>query len=581
MSCKKLTVAAVSPKISVGNVTKNCDEIINIIDGIKDKNIDVIAFPELTLCGCTCGDLFFHKTLIDACEKAITRVVDYSKKSSCHIIIGSPYRNDDSIYNSAFHIYKGEILQIVSKKNLSSVEKRWFASGFDKNSNVSNFKIIIGDDIYTDYSVTDFVIHIDASPALVTRYDYHKSFVKKYTENKNCAYIYASAGPNESTTDYVYSGACLIAENGKITAEGNRFSFDSEIIFCQIEVDKPNNNISPIIVDKYSVKPDDTHPFIPSDKETLMNRCKEIIEIQCTGLAKRMLHIHCNKLVLGISGGLDSTHALLVAVETMKKLNIPLENLVCITMPGFGTTNLTYTNACNLVKSLGATLLEISIKDACLKHFDDIGHDINFHDVTYENTQARERTQILMDYGNKIGAIVVGTGDLSELALGWCTYNGDHMSMYGVNASIPKTLMRHLVRYIADNSDENTCKILYSVLDTPVSPELLPLDKNGKMVQKTENTLGPYDVHDYFIYHFVRHKKTPIELLQMSVKAFKGLYTEEELKNWLSIFIRRFFNNQFKRSCMPDGVAVGSVSLSPRGSLIMPSDACYDEWLNF
>jgi NAD+ synthase (glutamine-hydrolysing) len=294
-----------------------------------------------------------------------------------------------------------------------------------------------------------------------------------------------------------------------------------------------------------------------------------------------MLHIHCNKLVLGISGGLDSTHALLVCVEAMKKLNIPLENLVCITMPGFGTTDLTYTNACNLVKALGATLLEISIKDACIKHFEDIGHDISIHNVTYENTQARERTQILMDYANKIGALVVGTGDLSELALGWCTYNGDHMSMYGVNASLPKTLMRYLVRHIADKSDINTSKILYSVLDTPVSPELLPLDKNGNMVQKTENTIGPYDVHDYFIYHFIRHHKSPSELLQMSLNAFKDIYTEENLKKWLEIFIKRFFNNQFKRSCMPDGVAVGTVSLSPRGSFIMPSDAHYDEWLNF
>ncbi len=577
---EKLKVAAVSPKISVGNVTKNCDEIINILNSIGSKNIDVIVFPELTLCGCTCGDLFFHTTLIDACEKALKRIIDYSINKTYHIVIGSPFKKDEYLYNSAFHIHKGEIIQIVSKKNLSSMEKRWFTTGVNKD-NESEFKIIIGDDLYYDNSVSDFVIHIDASPALVTSYHYLKSFVAKYTIDRNCAYVYASAGPNESTTDYVYSGACLIAEKGKFISEGNRFSFDSEIIINEIALDKPNDTVSPIIIDEYSVNPFDTHPFIPYDKEILMNRCKEIIQIQCTGLAKRMLHIHCNKLVLGISGGLDSTHALLVAVETMKKLNIPIENLVCITMPGFGTTNLTYTNACNLVKSLGATLLEISIKDACIKHFEDIGHDVNVHDVTYENTQARERTQILMDYGNKIGAIVVGTGDLSELALGWCTYNGDHMSMYGVNASIPKTLMRHLVRYIADNSDENTSKILYSVLDTPVSPELLPLDKNGKMVQKTENTLGPYDVHDYFIYHFVRHMKSSSELLEMAVKAFNGIHTEEELKNWLNIFIRRFFNNQFKRSCVPDGVAVGSVSLSPRGSFIMPSDACYDEWLKF
>lgn len=580
MSTKKLTVAAVSPKVYVGNPTKNCEEIINILDKYSNNNIDIIVFPELTLCGSTCGDLFLHQTLIDACEKALTKIVDYSKEYYYHIVIGAPLKFNDKLYNCAFHIYKGKIVQIVSKKNLSTSEKRWFDTGYTSNSDLYDLNILIGDDFYEDMSVTDFVIHIDASPALVTRYDYHKTFIEEFTINRNCGYIYSSAGANESTTDFVYSGACLIAEKGSIIAEGKRFSFESEITIKEIEIGNANKDISPIHISNL-VDADDTHPFIPSDKYELKKRCEEIIKIQCTGLAKRMLHIHCNKLVLGISGGLDSTHALLVCVEAMKKLNIPLENLVCITMPGFGTTDLTYTNACNLVKALGATLLEISIKDACIKHFEDIGHDISIHNVTYENTQARERTQILMDYANKIGSLVVGTGDLSELALGWCTYNGDHMSMYGVNASLPKTLMRYLVRHIADKSDINTSKILYSVLDTPVSPELLPLDKNGNMVQKTENTIGPYDVHDYFIYHFIRHHKSPSELLQMSLNAFKDIYTEENLKKWLEIFIKRFFNNQFKRSCMPDGVAVGTVSLSPRGSFIMPSDAHYDEWLNF
>lgn len=581
MSTKKLTVAAVSPKIFVGNPTKNCEEIINILYNIKDKSIDVIAFPELTLCGSTCGDLFFHHTLIEACENALVRIIEQTRECDEHIIIGAPLKHGEKLYNAAFHIYKGKIVQVVSKNTLSSTEKRWFSMGYNSSTDLCDYSILIGDDFYNDKNITNFVIHIAATPALVTGYDYNKSFVEKFTKNRNCAYLYASAGANESTTDYVYSGACLIAENGNIVKEGKRFSFDSNIIISEVEIGEPNKVLSPVLVDKYAVNTNDTHPFIPSNKEELQKRCNEIIEIQSTGLAKRMLHIHCNKLVLGISGGLDSTHALLICVESMKKLNIPLDNLVCITMPGFGTTNQTYTNACNLVKSLCATLLEISIKDACIKHFEDIGHDVNVHNVTYENTQARERTQILMDYANKIGALVVGTGDLSELALGWCTYNGDHMSMYGVNASLPKTLMRHLVRHIADKSDESTSKILYSVLDTPVSPELLPLDKNGNMVQKTENTIGPYDVHDYFIYHFVRHHKSPSELLQMSINAFKGTYTEEELKNWLGIFIKRFFNNQFKRSCMPDGVAVGSVSLSPRGSFIMPSDAYSDEWLKF
>ena len=580
MCDKKLLVATVSPKIQIGNPTKNADEIINILEENKDKNINIFVFPELCLTGCTCGDLFFHKTLIEACELALVRIIEYSKSYSYHIVIGAPFRCGDKLYNAAFHIYKGEIVQLVSKDNLTETEKRWFSSGFSSSCDVYDYTIKIGDDFYTDKSITDFVIHIAATPALVTAYDKHKIFVENFTTDRNCDYVYSSAGPNESTTDYVYSGSCLIAEKGKITAEGKRFSFDNEITISEITLSTPNKEISPIQIEK-QIDESQVNPFIPVNTEELAKRCDEIIEIQCTGLAKRMMHIHCNKLVLGISGGLDSTHALLVAVESMKKLNIPVENLICITMPGFGTTDLTYTNACNLVKSLGATLIEISIKNACLQHFDDIGHDPKIHNITYENTQARERTQILMDYANKVGALVVGTGDLSELALGWCTYNGDHMSMYGVNGSIPKTLMRHLVRHIADKSDVNISKILYSVIDTPVSPELLPLDENGKMVQKTENTVGPYDVHDYFIYHFIRHHKSPAELLEMSVKVFKDIYTEDELRNWLGIFIRRFFNNQFKRSCIPDGVAVGTVALSPRGSFIMPSDAYYDEWLKF
>ena len=581
MCNKKLNVAAVSPKLYLGNVSKNCIEIINILENLKGNNVDVVAFPELCLCGHTCGDMFFHPTLTNACNKAISDIIEYSKSHPAHIVIGSPIFHNSKLYNCAIHIYNGEIIQIVSKNLLSAAEKRWFSTDYRVINSESLFNIIVGEDFYSYNSPSNFIVNISAVPALVTRYDYHKSFVEKYTENRNCAYLYASAGANESTTDYVYSGACLIAENGIIKSEGKRFSFDSEVIINEIEIKEVRYDISPININKYTVDENDTHPFIPSNKKELQNRCEEIIQIQSCGLAKRMLHIKCNKLVLGISGGLDSTHALLISVETLKKLNIPVKNLICITMPGFGTTDLTYTNACNLVKSLGATLIEINIKDACLQHFKDIGHDADSHDVTYENTQARERTQILMDYANKIGALVVGTGDLSELALGWCTYNGDHMSMYGVNGSIPKTLMRYLVRHIADKSDESTSKTLYSVLDTPVSPELLPLDKNGNIMQKTENTIGPYDVHDYYIYHFVRHHKIPSELLRMSVNAFKGSYTEEELKNWFSIFIKRFFNNQFKRSCLPDGVAVGTVSLSPRGSFILPSDFSYDEWLKF
>ena len=576
----KMKIASVSPKLYVANPTKNYNEIIDILNNLKDKALDVIAFPELCLSGCTCGDLFFHNTLIDACKKAIESLTDYSRDYNSHIVIGSPLKDNDRLYNCAVHIYKGEIVEILSKKHLSTSELRWFASGYEVKSQNSYFDISVGDDIYYENYKSDVVLNIGASPALVTKYDNYVSFIKSYTEKRNCAYISAFAGSCESSTDFVYSGECIHAVNGKILAEAERFSFETEIIISEYDVpaSKEIDNIDFTTCEAEKLK---GNPFIPSDVHELNRRCDEILKIQSTGLAKRMRHIHCEKLVLGISGGLDSTHALLVCVETLKKLNLPIENLICITMPGFGTTDLTYTNACNLVKLRGATLLEINVKEASLQHFKDIGHNSDFHDVTYENTQARERTQILMDYANKIGAIVVGTGDLSELALGWCTYNGDHMSMYGVNASVPKTLMRHLVKYVADRSDEKESETLYSVVNTPVSPELLPPDKNGKMEQKTETTLGPYEVHDFFIYYFIRHNKAPDELFEMAINNFKGKYTEEELRNWLTIFVRRFFNNQFKRSCMPDGPAVGTVSLSPRGAWSMPSDAFSDEWLKF
>ncbi len=575
-----MKVASVSPELYVANPTKNYNEIINILNNLKDNTLDIIVFPELCLSGCTCGDLFFHNTLIDACKNAVASLVDYSRDYNSHIVIGSPVKENDRIYNCAVQIYKGEIVEIISKKHLSTSELRWFSSGYEVKNQISDFDISVGDDIYYENYKCDVVVNIGTSPALVTKYDNYKSFIEAYTKQRNCVYVSAFAGSNESTTDFVYSGECVHAVSGKIVNEAERFSFETEIIISEIDVpdSKVVNNFD---FSKNKTEKLNGNPFIPSDIRELNRRCDEILKIQSTGLAKRMKHIHCEKLVLGISGGLDSTHALLIAVETLKKLNLPIYNLICITMPGFGTTDLTYTNACNLVKLIGATLKEISVKDASLQHFKDIGHDVDVHDVTYENTQARERTQILMDYANKIGAIVVGTGDLSELALGWCTYNGDHMSMYGVNASVPKTLMRHLVKYVADKCDENVAKTLYSVLDTPVSPELLPPDKNGKMEQKTETTLGPYEVHDYFIYYFVRHNKSPEDILKTAIKNFHGKYSENELKNWLTIFIRKFFNNQFKRSCMPDGPAIGTVSLSPRGAWSMPSDAFCDEWLKF
>ncbi len=629
-----IKIAAVSPAVTVGNVEKNCNEIINMLEKAKNQRVQIAVFPELSLCGYTCGDLFHQKTLIDACYSGIMKICEYSKAFNGYIAVGSPIKYNGKLYNCAVMINNGKVLGIVPKTYIPNYneyyELRWFESGkgvsgvvnlSDNQTAIIDSGLIfsvnedtkIGIEICEDLWApcppsialaqqgANIILNLSASNEAVTKNDYRKSLVKQQSARLFCAYAYASAGVGESTTDLVFSGACTVAENGSLLAEGQRFSLDGTMAVADIDIDKLNamrqlqntftcdNSGNTVLADKelpfldeaYIERNFDPNPFVPSDDRERDERCREILAIQSSGLAKRMLHTKTQKLVLGISGGLDSTLALLVAVRTTEMLKIPNENIICITMPGFGTTDLTYSNACALVKSLGATLKEISIKDACIQHFKDIGHDAEIHDVTYENTQARERTQILMDYANKVGGLLVGTGDLSELALGWCTYNGDHMSMYGVNASVPKTLVRHLVRNIADNSGRETAEILYSVLDTPVSPELLPPDKDGKIEQKTEDTLGPYEVHDFYLYHFLRFGTKPEKLLFMAKKAFRGTYDEERLRKWLEIFIKRFFNSQFKRSCLPDGPKVGSVSLSPRGDWRMPSDASYEEWLNF
>ena len=629
-----IKIAAVSPAVTVGNVEKNCNEIINMLEKAKNQRVQIAVFPELSLCGYTCGDLFHQKTLIDACYNGIMTICEYSKTFNGYIAVGSPIKYNGKLYNCAVMINNGKVLGIVPKTYIPNYneyyELRWFESGkgvsgvvnlSDNQTAIIDSGLIfsvnedtkIGIEICEDLWApcppsialaqqgANIILNLSASNEAVTKNDYRKSLVKQQSARLFCAYAYASAGVGESTTDLVFSGACTVAENGSLLAEGQRFSLDGTMAVADIDIDKLNamrqlqntftcdNSGNTVLADKelpfldeaYIERNFDPSPFVPSDDRERDERCREILAIQSSGLAKRMLHTKTQKLVLGISGGLDSTLALLVAVRTTEMLKIPNENIICITMPGFGTTDLTYSNACALVKSLGATLKEINIKDACIQHFKDIGHDAEIHDVTYENTQARERTQILMDYANKVGGLLVGTGDLSELALGWCTYNGDHMSMYGVNASVPKTLVRHLVRNIADNSGRETAEILYSVLDTPVSPELLPPDKDGKIEQKTEDTLGPYEVHDFYLYHFLRFGTKPEKLLFMAKKAFRGTYDEERLRKWLEIFIKRFFNSQFKRSCLPDGPKVGSVSLSPRGDWRMPSDASYEEWLNF
>ncbi len=444
----------------------------------------------------------------------------------------------------------------------------------------------------------NIIVNLSASDEYVSKAEYRRDLIANQSARCICGYVYAGASVYESTTDLVFSGATLVAENGSMLAEGERFSRDNVITIADIDVEKLNslrlNNMSfenssdGIGFSKHSIDNKnndlkyrfvDSHPFVPADDEKRKERCREIFSIQAAGLAKRIEHVGSSGAVIGISGGLDSTLALLVAVAAMKLLGKNNSDILGITMPGFGTTDRTYNNAIDLMKCLGVTVKEISIKNACIQHMKDIEHDADIKDITYENTQARERTQILFDMANKHGKLLVGTGDLSELAMGWCTYNGDHMSMYGVNASVPKTLVRYLVEYVAGISEKKTADILYDVLDTPVSPELLPPDENGKIAQKTEENIGPYELHDFFLYHFVRFGFSKEKLQLLAEKAFNRKYESEEISKWLGVFLKRFFISQFKRSCIPDSPKVGSVSLSPRGDWRMPSDASFADYL--
>lgn len=630
-----IKVCAASPRVTVGSVQKNLEMALNEIQIAAENKVKILVFPELYLSGYTCGDLFLQKTLTDACMDALTILCEKTADLDTVICIGLPVRANNRLYNCAAVLYKGEVLGFVPKTYIPNYgeyyEKRWFASGKDGSSDIVfgektvpcrqntlfqlNNDTVLGVEICEDLWVpnppstslalagANIIVNLSASNEAVTKNEYRKSILASQSAKCFCAYVYASAGVGESSTDLVFSGACTVAENGAILAEGERFAFDGTRAVADIDLDKlaaeriRNGSFSdndsqadcrviPVGAVLQTDLSDVTrefnpHPFVPADTREKDARCREILAIQSHGLAKRLSHTGLKKAVVGISGGLDSTLALLVSVRAMEILGLPSENIICVTMPGFGTTDRTYQNAVSLIKSFHATFMEIPIRDAALGHMRDIGHNPDLHDITYENTQARERTQILMDLANKYGGILVGTGDLSELALGWCTYNADHMSMYGVNAGVPKTLVRHLVENEAEHLPENIAAVLRDVLATPVSPELLPPDENGKIQQKTEDTLGPYEVHDFYLYHFLRFGTPPAKLLFMATRAFTGVYEEEQLKRWLQLFIKRFFSNQFKRSCLPDGPKVGSVSLSPRGDWRMPSDASYEEWLSF
>ena len=631
-------VAAASLKLKVADPDYNKEEIKKAIDLAVGEGVRLLVTPELSITGYTCADLFFTKALQQAAERAIDDIADYTKDKNIAVIVGAPYRYKNKLYNCAYTILNGRVINITTKINLANYnefyEKRWFDSGaglgIDTDS-IYSYKygcwvscneiieisdgVTIGIELCEDLWVPNppsanmalsgasIIVNLSASDEYVSKAEYRRDLVSNQSARCISGYVYAGASVHESTTDLVFSGATLISENGAILAEGKRFSRENVITIADIDCEKldalrqknmsfENSHKCPScydhLMDDFKLDNDnndlkyrfvDPHPFVPANDEKRRERCEEIFSIQAAGLAKRLEHVGSSGAVVGISGGLDSTLALLVCTEAMKLLGRPNSDILGITMPGFGTTDRTYNNAIELMKSLGVTIKEISIKDACTQHMNDIEHNPDIKDITYENTQARERTQILFDMANKHGKLLVGTGDLSELAMGWCTYNGDHMSMYGVNASVPKTLVRYLVEYVANISEKSTADILYDVLDTPVSPELLPPDENGEIAQKTEDNIGPYELHDFFLYNFVRFGFTKEKLSALALKAFDGAYDKETIDKWLGVFLKRFFISQFKRSCIPDAPKVGSVSLSPRGDWRMPSDASFNAFI--
>ena len=602
----------------------------------SDKGVQIIAFPEMSVTAYTCLDLFAQQTLLKNAEQALLKLVSDTADLNILTIAGAPLVTENRLINAAIAFQAGKILGVVPKTYIPNYkefqEQRWFTSATelrDKTVSIGDRtyplgshllftagQVKVGIEICEDLWVpvppssllamegANILVNISASNELIGKHHYLRSLICHQSARCMAGYVYASAGFGESSTDLVFAGNGIIAENGTLLEESPRFTMQEQLVISEIDIENLQNdrqvNTSfmhgtstlladetitiPFVLSENSGQPVltrsvDPHPFTPSG-DALKERCEEIFQIQVAGLAKRIVHTHSRTAVVGISGGLDSTLALLVTVMTFDALNIPRNQILGITMPGFGTTDRTYTNACDLIRSLGVTLKEISIKDACLQHFKDISHNPSVPDVTYENSQARERTQILMDVANQENGLVIGTGDLSELALGWATYNGDHMSMYGVNGSIPKTLVRYLVEWVAHNRvDEASRATLLDIVDTPISPELIPADENGNIKQKTEDLVGPYELHDFFLYHFLRFGSSPAKIYFLAQQAFGGSYDKETIRKWLHTFFRRFFQQQFKRSCLPDGPKVGSVSLSPRGDWRMPSDAMATLWL--
>ena len=629
-------VAAAVPRVKIADCNFNAKQLESLIAVADGKGVQIITFPEMCITAYTCGDLFGQQLLLEEAEMALMQILNNTRQLDIISILGMPVIVNSTVINAAVVIQKGKVLGVVPKTYLPNYkefyEQRWFTSAlqiaetsvrlcgqiipmgtnllFETSDTI--FGIEICEDLWSTIPPSstlalqgaEIIFNLSADNEGIGKNSYLRSLISQQSARCISGYVFSSCGFGESTTDVVFAGNGLIYENGNQLAHNDRFSFEEQLIISEIDVeylraerrinttfaaskgnipaDKKPVRIATEFVNSKELNLTRTfkrHPFVPQGA-ALNERCEEVFSIQVAGLAQRLVHTGAKTAVIGISGGLDSTLALLVCVKTFDKLGLSRKNIIGVTMPGFGTTNRTYHNAISLMNSLGITLREISIKEACIQHFKDINHDINVHDVTYENAQARERTQILMDIANQTGGMVIGTGDLSELALGWATYNGDHMSMYGVNGSIPKTLVKYLVKWVAENEvDETSCITLLYIVDTPISPELIPADENGDIKQKTEDMVGPYELHDFFLYYFMRFGFRPSKIFMLASLAFKEVYDEETIKKWLLIFFRRFFNQQFKRSCLPDGPKVGSISISPRGDWRMPSDASAAAWL--
>ena len=628
-----MRVAAAVPRVHIADAQSNAEGALKIMEDAFNEGVEIVVMPELSLVGYTCGDMVLQKKLLSDTEKALAWLMEQTADIPTIGIVGLPVVYADRLYNCAAVIGQGQLWGIVPKSYIPNYgefsELRWWVSGYsikDRMIRYAGQECAFGSDLMFDIHGVEFGVEIcedmwvpvppssmqavqgakllfnlSASPESVRKHDYLISLIAEQSSRTMAAYVYASSGHGESSSDLVFAGNAVIAELGRVLGVSERFVRNDRMVISDIDVEyittrrtarntfyypeAPEMRVVEIDVDEICHQGDlrrhiEPIYFVPENEEARAAHCKEVFAIQSAGLAQRLEHTSCDTVVMGISGGLDSTLALLAVCDTYDLLGLDRKKIIGVTMPGFGTTDRTYQNALAMVKELGCTLREISIKDACEQHFKDIGLDKSQCSVAYENSQARERTQILMDVANMCGGMVIGTGDMSELALGWATYNGDQMSMYGINSSVPKTLVKYMVEWYANNRAEGALReALLDVVATPVSPELLPPSEGGDIAQKTEDLVGPYELHDFFLYHLVRNGFTPRKIFYIAQHAFKGKYEDEVIKKWLTIFCRRFFNQQFKRSCLPDGPKVGSVSLSPRGDWHMPSDACSTEWL--